>query len=134
MKSPSLSLIISLSITLCLTLWLLESPLKYGLFLFEVALILILYYSPSLKSTIIMSKIVDNITSKADYFFSITSLILLIPILLHWNNTISFICAIFFSFCLPGYGLLRLLGFTYHSTWFEWPVLAFAISVGVTPL
>ncbi|MFX1517372.1 MAG: LamG domain-containing protein, partial [Promethearchaeota archaeon] len=76
----------------------------------------------------------NNITSKVDCFFSITSIILLIHVLFHSDNTISFICAIIVSLWLPGYVLLRLLGFTYHSTWFEWPVLAFAISVGVTPL
>jgi hypothetical protein len=45
MKKVTLSVIILAFVASSITLWLLESPLKYMLYFFEAALTLIIYYS-----------------------------------------------------------------------------------------
>ena len=46
-KKATLSLIILAFVASSITLWLLESPLKYALYFFEAALIVIIYHSLS---------------------------------------------------------------------------------------
>ena len=140
MKKVTLSVIIFAFAASSITLWLLESPLKYILFFLEVALILTVYHSLSGNFKKIRFKIKGNTISKLalarklDYAFLATSLMLLALNIFRSNNTLSLVFAIIVSFFLPGYVLLRLLKFHSLNTWLEWLVLAFALSIGLTSL
>ena len=115
------------------TLWLLESPLKYVIYFFEVALIVILCYSLFGKPIRIKLSISGNPT-KLDYAFPVISTILLVLTAFKLSGVLTMICAIIVSCFLPGYVLLRLLNFHFSESWIEWPVLSFALSIGLTSI
>jgi len=109
MKKVSLSLLISAFVASSITLLLLESPLKYILYFFEVALILIVCYSLFGKTIKTKFETRRNTTIKLDYAFLATSTILLVLTALKLDTVLTMVCAIIVSFFLPGYVLLRLL-------------------------
>jgi len=131
-----LSVIVLPFIASSLTLWLLESPLKYVLYLFEVSLILMMYYCLSGNFKKIIFRVPEKMINVylIDYFFAGISLTLLAFNLLGLNNTLSLFFAILASFFLPGYVLLKLLKFPSMKSWLEWLVLSFALSIGLTSL
>jgi hypothetical protein len=116
------------------TLWLIESPLKYAFYFFEASLILILLYSLSGKLRKIKVETNKNIVTKFDYAFLTISTLLLIFNILKLDNVLTLLCAITVSFFLPGYVLLRLLKFHSLESWIEWLALSFALSIGVTSI
>lgn len=133
-KKVTLSLIIFALVASSFTLWLIESSLKYVLYFFEVALILILFCSLFGKTIKIKYETRGNTAIKFDYAFLTISAILLVLTTLKLNAVLTMVCAIIVSFFLPGYVLLRLLKFHYSESWIEWLALSFALSIGVTSI
>ena len=118
------------------TLWLIDSQLKFVLYSFEVALILILYYLLSEKIISIKIKF-ENIGStitKLDYAFLAISTMLLVFSIFKLYTVFTMVFAVIVSFFLPGYALLRLLNFRVIESWIEWPALSFALSIGLSSI
>jgi hypothetical protein len=129
------SLVLILVLVACsFTLWLVESLLKYAFYLFEVALILILFCSLLGKTIKIKFNARVNMNTILDYVFLAISMVLLISNILKLNSFLTLVCAIIVSFFLPGYALLRLLKFNSLESWIEWLVLSFALSIGITSI
>jgi len=127
------SLILSLPLAACsITLWLIESSLKYVFYLFEATLILILLYFLLGKNVRIKFYSRVDITTVFDYVFLAISMVLLTFNIFKLNSLFTLVCAIIVSFFLPGYVLLRLLKFHRLESWIEWPVLSFTLSVSIT--
>jgi hypothetical protein len=133
MKSESLVLILALVVS-SVTLWLVESSLKYMLYFFEVVLIILLFYLLSGKGMQINFKLGGILTAKLDYVFPAISTLLLMLNALKIDTVLTMICAIIVSFFLPGYVLLRLLQFHASKSWIEWLALSFALSIGLTSI
>lgn len=124
--------LIACLLTSIITLWLIASPLNYILYLFEVTLIMILFYTFFGKTTSIQITALDTHVTKADYAFVVTSFLLIILNFLKTESIMTFMCALIVSFFLPGYVVLRLLNFQSSHSWIEWIALSFSLSVGVT--
>lgn len=133
MKYRLLALFLAL-VASSVTLWLIESPLKYALYVFQVALILILFYSISGTTAKIKLKPVGNTKIKLDYAFVAISTMQLVFTAIKLDSVLTMIFAIIVSFFLPGYVLLRLLKFHSLESWIEWLALSFALSIGLTSI
>ncbi len=133
MKKTVISIIILAFATPSVALWLFESHLQYMLYFFEVTLILTMC-SYVLRTPNKKFKIKISVGSRLDYLFLGASLTLLALNLFEADNLLSLFIAMVVSFFLPGYILLRVVGFCSLDTWLEWPVMAFILSMGTTSL
>jgi len=129
-----LSALILALVASSVTLWLIESSLKYILYFFEIALILLLFYSLFGKTLKITFKTRVDTTIKLDYAFLSISTILLVLTAFKLDTFLTLVCAIIVSFFLPGYVLLRLLKFPSLESWITWLALSFALSIGITSI
>jgi len=134
MKKVSLSLLILVFLASSITLLLLESPLKYIFYFFEVALILTVYLSLSGNFKNIRLRTKREVATKLNYALLTISITLLVLTRLGLNSILNLICAIIVSFFLPGYVILRALKFHFSNAWVEWIVLAFVISLPISSL
>ncbi len=127
------SFLIAVGLSL-ISLWLLESPLKYRLFIFEVALIFFLCLAYLVHSAWQFSVKVRGVSTFFDYFFFAASLTLLLLIVLNLYSIASQILAIAVCFFLPGYTLLRFIKFRFLHTWVEKLVLSMLLSIPISSL
>jgi hypothetical protein len=134
MKKSKLSVLIIVLFVSLLTLWLVNSPLKFILYFFEVTLILLLFYSLSGKTRKIKMKNKGNALIKLDYAFLLVSAVLLVFTALKIDSILTLVCSIIVSFFLPGHVLLRLLNFHFLESWIKRLVLSFALSIGLTSM
>ncbi|MEM2981370.1 MAG: hypothetical protein QW385_08440 [Thermoproteota archaeon] len=133
MKKVSLVAVILAFAISTITLWLLESPLRYAFYFFEIALILVIFY---LFGTTIKIKVKTRgcIAIKLDYASLAISMVLLVLTLFKIHTVLTMPCAVIVSLFLPGYALLRLLRFHSLKSRIEWIVLSFMLSIGVTSI
>ena len=127
------SLLIAVGLS-SISLWLLESPLKRPLFIFEVALIFslcLVYLAPSSWQFSVKAR--DRITI-FDYSFLTASLTLLLLVLFDSHSIVNQILAIAVCFFLPGYTLLRFIRFRSLHTWIEILVLSMLLSIPISGL
>lgn len=114
------------------TLWLIETPVKYFLYLFEVGFILLLsmvYF----KLRSVQFKINENsINSFFNYVFLASSLGLLFLNIYRLPTLGNIFLTIIVSSFLPGYVLLRLVNFHCSRSYFETIVLSFTLSLPLT--
>ncbi len=118
-----------------ITLWLLESPLKYPFFIFEVALILSLYFAFSNKGS--PKQLLINtrwLTPVIDRLLGAASLILLLLVIFNSYSILNQVLAIAVTFFMPGYVLLRFIRFRSLYTWVEWVVLSLVLSIPISSL
>ncbi len=111
------------------------SPVKYVLFAIQVTmppLVYLLIREEQKHTTITFD------TTKLEA--TINVMILLAIVVLTWatiqklNDLAVTMIAITIAFFLPGYALLRFLQYRHMKSWIEWPVLSFALSMGLTSI
>ena len=112
-----------------------RSPINISFYIFQVILLIIIfiYTETHLKSIKIKIKFTD-ILKLQDYILLINLLLLFYILFEKTGNIIVILTSIFIVYFLPGFITLKLLRFTYYYTWIEWPVLSFALSLGISPL
>lgn len=117
------------------TLWFLEHQVKYSLYLFEVAFIVLLsvVYSKRLTRTHLKFKFSSEIlTYLFDYLFVALSLILFLLNLYEVRTIARAVLATIVPSFLPGYALLRVMKFHCLHSHLETFTLSFAISLPLT--
>lgn len=117
-----------------ITLWLLESPLKFPLFTFEVALILFLclaYLDPSPRQLSVKTR---GVSTVLDYLFFAASFTLLLLVVFDSYSIVNQVLTIAVCFFLPGYTLLRFIRFRPLHTWVEKLVLSMVLSIPISSL
>lgn len=117
-----------------ISLWLLESPLKYPLFIFEVAFILFLCLAYLAPSSWQFSVKVRGVSTVFDYFFFAASLTLLLLVVFNSYSIAGQILAMAVCFFLPGYTFLRFIRFRSLHTWVEKLVLSMLLSIPISGL
>lgn len=134
MKKPILlALIVGIALS-SITLWLLQSPLKYVLCLLEIILILVIYNSLSEDFWEIRFETGEKLWKIIDRILLVMALTLFFSAILGSGSMLNLIFGTIVSFFLPGYVLLRLLRFHSLNSWIEWVVLAFVLSIVMTSL
>lgn len=119
-----------------INLMLLEHPIKYKFYVFELCLIGLLFFAYTSRSSYKFKLRKITWIRVTDYFLLICSATLLtLNILPGFSSITRLVSAIIVSFFLPGWALLRLLGVCHQdASPIESIVLSFALSVGLTPL
>ncbi|MFW9887880.1 MAG: LamG domain-containing protein [Candidatus Thorarchaeota archaeon] len=131
-RSISISLLISFTCPL-FTLILLETPLKYIIYLFEVALILLLLsWMTNSKESVSTLKV--DLLNALDILILYASLVLFSFNYLEFYNGITLILSLVATYFLPGYAILRLARFESMFTSLEWMGLSIAISSGISAI
>ncbi len=137
----SVLLILLLAIAFSLpTLWLLNSEIKYALFIFEVLVILGFYvFFSKCDFKITISKrifawnshhglIIDTI------FVAFTVILLLFNVLFKIDGVLQSMLSLFVTSFLPGYAILNIIGLTANFSKLEKVVLSFVLSYAFTGL
>ena len=122
-----------------LTLWLLDSWIKYPLFVFEILTIIVLYLMFSdydLKLEIGHFKIENlRVDFTIDIFLMVSvSIILLLNLLGVQGELIQLILAFLVTSILPGYALLNIFGFNHYFSKLERFVMSFVLSFAFSGL
>jgi hypothetical protein len=119
------------------TLWLLESWIKYPLFLFGILTIIVLYLIVSgydIKTTMKQTRIGNlNIGLTIDLFLMASALSLLMFSVLHVDGgLVQLALALLCTSFLSGYALLNIFGLTHHFSKLENLVLSYILSYTFT--
>jgi hypothetical protein len=119
-----------------LTLWLIESWIKYPLLLFEILAIIVLYIIVSgydVKLSMKHFGIEKNVGLIIDVFFIISaSILLVINALRIQGGLIQLILALLSTSVLSGYALLNIFGLARYFSRVETAVLSYVVSFAVT--
>jgi len=114
-----------------ITLWILETPLKYIFAILEFFLIISLYIClKNIKITLRLNTAMD-LLKNLDFIIICITFFLFLLSFLGVNNFLTFITAIFISFFGLGYILLRFLNFYSFKSDLEWLVLSFWLSIAI---
>ena len=117
------------------TLWLIEHPIKYVFYFFEVSFIVLLYLVYSKNHNVkIELNIKTSLYSLFDFVFVASSLGLLFLNIWQVHTIANIVLGIIVSSFLPGYVLLRLLNVYHLHSYFETLTLSFALSIAFTSI
>lgn len=121
------------------TLWLINSWIKYPLFVFEISTIIVLYLTLNgydLKLGVlerIEIKILDVHIPIIDVLLIVSAASLLLLNVLHaQGGSISLVLALFTTSILPGYALLNVFGLNHYFSKLENMVLSYVLSYAFT--
>jgi len=135
----TLMMIVVLSIVFSFfTLWLIESWIKYPLFLFEIFTIVVLYLilgGYDVKLTVKNTQRMANVNAGLiiDLFLVTSTLILLIFNVLHVDGgVVQVALALFCTSLLSGYAILNIFGLIHYFSRLETTVLSFILSYAFT--
>lgn len=136
MKNLIIAIIVA-TVFSSLTLWLIESWIKYPFFLLEIFIIIVLYLVVSgydLKLSLKHFKIKNvHVGLTIDAFLIISASTLLIFNALHiQGGLIQLISALLSTSILSGYALLNIFGLTRHFSILETAVLSYVVSFAFT--
>lgn len=115
------------------TLWLLENPIKYGLYFFQVILIVLLQLE-CFSSEAIPKLTLKNPSYFFDYIFIFMSVVLFCFNVYGVPSVFRTILAITISSFLPGYVLLRLIRFKPLFSFIETIILSYGLSLFLTSI
>jgi len=120
-----------------LTLWLIESWIKFPLFIFEMLMIIVLYLVVSDYDVKIVMRFSRNINLGLiiDFFFIISAVSLLLSNLFHLNGgLVQPFLAILLTSLLPGYAILSIFEINRYFSRLENLVLSYLLSYTFTGL